>query len=214
MIADCWLMLQLENFLLADPSPDAMLKLADFGLSKFTKPTDVLRGCCGTPQYMAPEVLAEHYNIQADMWSCGVVLYIILSGTYPFPGSSQEHIRARIQAGPPDMTSRAWEKISSAAKDCIQKLLTADPSARPLAEEILKHPFLSGEHTLDESPLDADVILQLRRFVGVLRFKQVRCSRHRCCSRRSSSGSRRRSSSTSAASGAAAGAAADVEQQA
>lgn len=164
--------IKLENFLLSDPSPDAVLKLADFGLSKFTTRTAILTGCCGTPQYMAPEVLNENYTMQADLWSCGVVLYIILSGTYPFPGSNQDQIKSKIRAGPPDMKSRAWEKISGAAKDCIQKLLNPDPAHRPTAEEILRHPFLSGECPLTDSPLDAEVILQLRRFVGVLRFKQ------------------------------------------
>lgn len=78
-----------ENFLLADRREDAALKVTDFGLSVFFKDGEVLHGCQGSPYYVAPEVIRGAWGKECDVWSCGVILYILLAGRFPFKGGEQ-----------------------------------------------------------------------------------------------------------------------------
>lgn len=81
-----------ENFLLGDPTANATLKAIDFGLSVFFKEGHFLRQIVGSAYYVAPEVLKKHYSKDADIWSCGVILYILLSGVPPFYGETEHQI--------------------------------------------------------------------------------------------------------------------------
>lgn len=102
-----------ENFLLAGKSPNEFkLKLTDFGLSHFYKPGDKFRDLIGSPYYVAPEVLKRYYGHEADMWSLGVILYIMLSGLPPFWGDTEEQIFKMVIRGNLDFVSSPWPKIS------------------------------------------------------------------------------------------------------
>ena len=81
----------------------------------------------GTPYYIAPEVWKSSYNKACDLWSCGVILYIMLSGTPPFNGPNDKHIKELIIKGSYSLTGGPWDQASDDAKDLVKKLLTYDP---------------------------------------------------------------------------------------
>ncbi len=112
-----------ENFLLTNNTPNADLKCIDFGLSAFFRPGQVFKDVVGSPYYVAPEVLRGRYSYQADMWSCGVILYILLCGIPPFWGETEQGIIDTILKGKYDFEGDPWPQISEEAKDCIRKLL-------------------------------------------------------------------------------------------
>lgn len=96
----------------------------------------------GTPYYIAPEVLNKNYGPKCDIWSIGVILYIILSGIPPFNGASDQEIMKKVKLGKFNFNDPAWKPISDSCKAFISRLLTLDQNARPSAEEALKDPFL------------------------------------------------------------------------
>ena len=99
----------------------------------------------GSPYYFAPEVVSGHeYGREADIWSLGVILYVLISGMLPFYGNSDEEIFDRILAGNPRMTGRKWTHVSSAAKKLILLMLSMDAKWRPSAKEVLEHEWLSS----------------------------------------------------------------------
>ena len=90
---------------------------------------------------MAPEVLKQRYNEKCDIWSCGVIMYILLSQRPPFGGKDDDEIMANIEKGKYDLSSPPFDKISQNARDLIKKMLTMDPQKRISAEEVLNHPW-------------------------------------------------------------------------
>jgi len=96
----------------------------------------------GTPYYIAPEVLAKNYNEKCDIWSCGVIAFIVLSGIPPFNGSSDQEIMKRVKTGKFSFSDNCWKAISDEAKDFITQLLTMKMDKRPSAQEALKHPWI------------------------------------------------------------------------
>ena len=140
--------LKLENILMVDRVDDTRVKLTDFGLAAKLN-VDGLRTFCGTPQYFAPEVLQRRntvyglgrYGREADMWSVGVILYILLSGTPPF---RQDRLEQQISQGAFDFTHRVWDAVSRDAKDLIEGLITVDVRGRLTARQALQHRWLSG----------------------------------------------------------------------
>jgi len=130
-----------------DPEEVArQLKLTDWGLSVFCRPGQRFRDLVGSPFYVAPEVLRKDYGVEADMWSLGVILYILLSGLPPFWGDSEDQIFRMVLRGEPDLASDPWPAISAEAKDVVRRLLTVDPRKRATAGEILRHPWLQVAH--------------------------------------------------------------------
>ena len=102
------------------------LKLIDFGLSKTSKNSN-LHQVAGTPFYMAPEVVEGHaYGTKADMWSIGVLLYIMMSGYLPFNGKTTEAVFEKIKAGKFNFDHPEFNSVSKECKDLIEKLLTVD----------------------------------------------------------------------------------------
>ena len=108
----------------------AEIKATDFGLSIFFKPKERFNELVGSPYYVAPEVLKKNYSFEADMWSLGVILYILLSGLPPFWGDNEEQIFKMVLKGKVDFETDPWPKISPQAKDLVKQLLQMDTTKR------------------------------------------------------------------------------------
>lgn len=131
-----------ENILLATTSSSSPIKLADFGLATYCRPGQKLHGTVGSPFYIAPEVLSGGYNQAADVWSAGVILYILLSGMPPFWGKTKSRIFDAVRAADLRFPTDPWDRISETAKDLITGMLRVDPSKRLTAEEALAHSWM------------------------------------------------------------------------
>merc|ERR1711953_286592 len=113
-----------ENFIFMtkDPIEKSLLKIIDFGLSCSFKPDQVLTTKAGTPYYVAPQVLAGKYDHLSDLWSCGVIMYILLCGTPPFPGSTDLEILTKARQGQFSFDGDVWKHVSEDAKNLIRTL--------------------------------------------------------------------------------------------
>jgi len=120
--------------------------IADFGLSKVFDNGESLETSCGTPDYVAPEVITAEgsYDKSVDMWSCGVITYVLLCGFSPFLSSTQTGLFEKIIKVEYDFPDPEWTNISSEAKDFIRHLLVKDPNERWTAKQCKEHPWLSG----------------------------------------------------------------------
>jgi len=136
-----------ENLLSAGEGENEVVKVADFGFAKNFGEEKLITSC-GSPGYVAPEVLTEDtYTNAVDMWSVGVIIYILLSGYPPFYDDAPPKIFKKITEAKYDFNDPAWEHVSDLAKDLIRKLLVRDPEERLTAAECLKHPWLTGGAT-------------------------------------------------------------------
>jgi Ca2+-binding EF-hand superfamily protein len=152
--------LKLENWMYASAEPDAPLKLIDFGFSQVTADEDQqMNRPCGTLQYASPELLQRRYTQKVDMWSLGVILYMLLSGTAPFRTSKRKNdaIIKDICSAPVRTESSLWEHVSEDVKGLIHRLLNRTVTARPKAREVLEHPWLLPQRR--EAPLPASELL-------------------------------------------------------
>jgi len=133
-----------ENILFVDEdTDDSPIKLIDFGLSiRHTRECPPLSNVVGTSYYMAPELLRGCYDRSCDLWSIGVISYIMLSGRPPFNGSDDESIFKKIRKGQYKMEGSIWDGISECAKDFIRCLLEVDPSKRWTAQMASEHAWL------------------------------------------------------------------------
>jgi calcium-dependent protein kinase len=118
------------------------IKIIDFGTSEIFKKDKTFHHQIGTSYYIAPEVLKNKYNHKCDLWSCGVIMYILLSGSPPFYGKNEEEILQSVEIGKFEFRSRVWKNISDTAKDLIVKLLELDVDKRLSAEQALQHPWV------------------------------------------------------------------------
>ncbi len=134
-----------ENILIVDKNTEGLptVKICDFGTSKIFEKGAVQRRLVGSSYYIAPEVLKKHYNEKCDIWSCGVIMYILLSARPPFGGENDNEIMERVAIGKYDLESSPFNKLTRHAIDLIKKLLTIDPNKRLSAEEALKHPWFA-----------------------------------------------------------------------
>ncbi|KAI4871576.1 hypothetical protein NFI96_010116 [Prochilodus magdalenae] len=134
-----------ENILLDD---QGHIKLSDFGFSVQLRPGERLRELCGTPGYLAPEILKcsmdethEGYGKEVDLWACGVILFTLLAGSPPFWHRKQLLMLRMIMEGRYQFSSPEWDDRSDTVKDLISRLLVLDPTLRLTAEQALAHPF-------------------------------------------------------------------------
>ncbi|XP_034387053.1 calcium/calmodulin-dependent protein kinase type IV [Cyclopterus lumpus] len=136
-----------ENLLYADLSLDAPLKIADFGLSKIIDEQVTMKTVCGTPGYCAPEILRGNaYGPEVDMWSVGVILYILLCGFEPFfDPRGDQYMYSRILNCDYEFVSPWWDDVSLNAKDLVSKLIVLDPHKRLSVREALQHPWVLGK---------------------------------------------------------------------
>ncbi|XP_077441129.1 calcium/calmodulin-dependent protein kinase type IV [Vanacampus margaritifer] len=136
-----------ENLLYADLSLDAPLKIADFGLSKIIDDQVTMKTVCGTPGYCAPEILRGNaYGPEVDMWSVGVILYILLCGFEPFfDARGDQYMYTRILNCDYEFVSPWWDDVSLNAKDLVSKLIVLDPGKRLSVCQALQHPWVLGK---------------------------------------------------------------------
>jgi len=137
-----------ENLLCAGCSADSEIKITDFGLSKVMDPAAHMKmtTACGTPGYVAPEVLRlQGYGKEVDMWSVGVITYILLCGFPPFYDENNARLFEKIMSGNYTFPAPYWSNVSQSAKDFIQKLLCVDPARRLTAEQALAHEWLAHD---------------------------------------------------------------------
>lgn len=119
------------------------VKLTDFGLSKIIVPGEMMYDSCGTPAYVAPEVLTKNgYYKEVDVWSTGVILYTMLARALPFHSSDRKKTFKLIKEADPDLSADVWLTISDECKDLLLKMLNKNPRQRISVEDALKHPFL------------------------------------------------------------------------
>jgi len=175
-----------DNFLFVTQDKDSPIKVIDFGLSKFVKRRTYFQKFCGTPYYVAPDVLHKKYNEACDMWSLGVVMFVMLFGYPPFYADENQY-GAQTDARIFTLIERGFDPtvkagygpyfpasmpISASARDLISKLLQSDSAKRLTAEEALSHPWLVGD-TAEETPLSHLVLSGLRTFDAQCKLKQT-----------------------------------------
>lgn len=131
-----------ENILYLDGSYDSPLKIIDFGTSKTFVPHEVMHQKFGTPYYIAPEVLKKHYDEKCDIWSCGVILYVMLSGKPPFIGTDEREIMKNVELGVFDVNIPEFEEISQETKKFMVLLMSYEANKRPSAEEALNSEWI------------------------------------------------------------------------
>ncbi|GMI67781.1 calcium-dependent protein kinase 2 [Hibiscus trionum] len=162
-----------ENFLFDTVEEDAALKATDFGLSVFYKPGESFSDVVGSPYYVAPEVLRKHYGPESDVWSAGVILYILLSGVPPFWAETEMGIFRQILQGKIDFDSPPWPGISDSAKDLIRKMLDRNPKRRLTAHQVLCHPWIVDDTIAPDKPLDSAVLSRLKQFSAMNKLKKM-----------------------------------------
>ncbi|KAM9520378.1 calcium/calmodulin-dependent protein kinase type 1G isoform 1-T1 [Guaruba guarouba] len=137
-----------ENLLYLTPEENSKIMITDFGLSKMEQ-NGIMSTACGTPGYVAPEVLAQKpYSKAVDCWSIGVITYILLCGYPPFYEETESKLFEKIKEGYYEFESPFWDDISASAKDFIRHLLEKNPSTRFTCEEALRHPWINGNTAL------------------------------------------------------------------
>ncbi|GJN13497.1 hypothetical protein PR202_gb00207 [Eleusine coracana subsp. coracana] len=196
-----------ENFLYANTSENSPLKVIDFGLSVCFQPGDRFSEIVGSPYYMAPEVLKRNYGQEIDIWSAGVILYILLCGVPPFWAETDEGIAQAIIRSKLDFEREPWPKVSENAKDLVRKMLDPSPYGRLTAQQVLEYlpteeleairelfhmldTNKDGHLTIDElrkglrvigqnADIDGNGTLDLKEFVTVsIHLKKIRSEDH------------------------------------
>ncbi|CAM9819998.1 unnamed protein product, partial [Chrysoparadoxa australica] len=129
----------------------AVIKLADFGLAKLLNNNAMMTTACGTPGYVAPEILqGKPYGKEVDIWSIGVISYILLCGFPPFSDEDHQALFRAIKRGHYSYPSPFWDDVSSGARDLIDHMLVLNPENRYTAEDVLNHPWLSQRESAEE----------------------------------------------------------------
>nr|XP_023875738.1 calcium-dependent protein kinase 29-like [Quercus suber]POE81996.1 calcium-dependent protein kinase 29 [Quercus suber] len=161
-----------ENFLMVsdDHSP---IKAIDFGLSVFIEEGKMYKEIVGNAYYVAPEVLQRKYGKEIDVWSAGVILYILLSGVPPFWGETQKAIFDAILGGKLDLQSSPWPSISASAKDLIKRMLTMNPTKRITAADALEHPWLKEDDDASDRPTNSAVLIRMKQFRTMSKMKKL-----------------------------------------
>ncbi|CAH9105568.1 unnamed protein product [Cuscuta epithymum] len=161
-----------ENFLFANKKETAALKAIDFGLSVTFKPGETFKEIVGSPYYMAPEVLKRNYGPEVDVWSAGVILYILLCGVPPFWAETEKGVAQAIIRSVVDLKKDPWPKVSDNAKDLVKKMLNPDPTKRLTALEVLDHPWLQNAQKAPNVSLGETVIARLKQFSMMNKLKK------------------------------------------
>jgi len=155
-----------ENLVYESKKKDSNLKVIDFGTAKTFKNNQKMSETFGTAYYIAPEILSANYTEKCDVWSCGVILYILLSGTPPFPGRDDREILRKVKLGKYSFDDPVWLNVSDDAKAFIKKMMEMDPNKRLSAQEALQDPWFKKAHEKTEidKPLALENMKNLKNF--------------------------------------------------
>ncbi|EFJ07310.1 calcium dependent protein kinase 34 [Selaginella moellendorffii] len=162
-----------ENFLLANKREDAPVKATDFGLSVFFRSGQVFREIVGSAYYVAPEVLKKSYGPEADVWSAGVILYVLLAGVPPFWAETEQGIFEAVLRGHLDLNGSPWPTISASAKDLVRKMLKPNPRERLSAADVLQHPWIKEDGDAPDKLIDGEVLSRMKNFSAMNKLKKV-----------------------------------------
>jgi len=150
-----------ENLLLKSTVKSKLtpVKLADFGFAKSIQSKNGCRSLCGTPGYLAPEILERFpsYDVQCDIWSVGAILFLLLGGYLPFDDNNEEAVFDRTRNAAYNFHPRYWTNVSFGAKDLISRCLTIDPRKRYTAEDCLRHRWMAKSEVARDLQLDGNV---------------------------------------------------------
>eukprot|EP00931_Biecheleriopsis_adriatica_P087195 TRINITY_DN61698_c0_g1_i1.p1 TRINITY_DN61698_c0_g1~~TRINITY_DN61698_c0_g1_i1.p1 ORF type:complete len:576 (+),score=145.75 TRINITY_DN61698_c0_g1_i1:93-1820(+) len=166
-----------ENFLLTDKTSTAVVKMIDFGMAARFEHGQMFHDMCGSPHYLAPELIGQKYSYQVDMWALGILMYLMLFGKYPFDGSDIREIMLKILNGNISFRRKSSSPpLSNLALHMMQSCLEVKPRKRLSAEEAMSHPWVvkaGQQHDIpgsDSAPLNlkedvqkADEVVQASR---------------------------------------------------
>lgn len=152
-----------ENIVFASKTSD-VVKVIDFGCSVEFNKDDIQDEKIGTPYYIAPEILKGHYDKKCDLWSIGVILYILLTGYPPFNGEGNKKILDKVSKGVYKTNRKELKKVSKNAKDLISKLLTFDHKKRITSTEALEHQWFKSDEKDEATNLDPETLRSFTQF--------------------------------------------------
>ncbi|XP_034499522.1 calcium/calmodulin-dependent protein kinase type 1D isoform X2 [Ailuropoda melanoleuca] len=162
-----------ENLLYYSQDEESKIMISDFGLSKMEGKGDVMSTACGTPGYVAPEVLAQKpYSKAVDCWSIGVIAYILLCGYPPFYDENDSKLFEQILKAEYEFDSPYWDDISDSAKDFIRNLMEKDPNKRYTCEQAARHPWIAGDTALNKN-IHESVSAQIRKNFAKSKWRQA-----------------------------------------
>ncbi|XP_061120116.1 calcium/calmodulin-dependent protein kinase type 1D-like [Syngnathus typhle] len=161
-----------ENILYYSPEENSKIMISDFGLSKMVD-KGVMSTACGTPGYVAPEVLAQKpYSKAVDCWSIGVITYILLCGYPPFYEESETRLFSKIIKAQYEFDSPFWDDISESAKDFIRNMMEKNPLKRYNTDQALRHPWIIGK-TARSQDIYYSVSVQIQKNFAKSKWKQA-----------------------------------------
>ncbi|XP_033930703.1 calcium/calmodulin-dependent protein kinase type 1D isoform X1 [Pseudochaenichthys georgianus] len=162
-----------ENLLYFNAQDESKIMISDFGLSKMEGNGDVMSTACGTPGYVAPEVLAQKpYSKAVDCWSIGVIAYILLCGYPPFYDENDSKLFEQILKADYEFDTPYWDDISDSAKDFIGSLMEKDPEKRFTCDQALRHPWISGDTALCKN-IHESVSRQIKKNFAKSKWRQA-----------------------------------------
>ncbi|CAD8135986.1 unnamed protein product [Paramecium pentaurelia] len=164
-----------ENILFVNDSSTSTLKIIDFGTSRKYDPSKKMTKKLGTPYYIAPEVLKQDYNEKCDIWSCGVILYILLCGYPPFIGKTEKEIMKKVGEGKYEFDADDWNQISKEAKNLINRMLHVNPNFRISAKQALSDAWIVKHCSQTTTNLNVNlrVLQNLQKFQAKSIFSQA-----------------------------------------
>jgi len=165
------------------------IKVIDFGYAGLWSPAQELTGLCGTPDYVAPEILSWYadedagvaYGKPSDVWSLGVMLYVILSGCSPFAAEEEEALLKQVAAAAYAFPDREWKDVSDGAKDLIRRALVPEPEKRITLAEIRQHPWAKEALVAVDREVAAALEARKRKLASTARVTKASGHAGPCC---------------------------------